>query len=79
MRTRRQFQPIVSGVPYRLAPSGLLVASHVSLIASHAVPATHAISATHAGSVAHDDTDMPETGTPTPIILAPPPTGTVVC
>jgi hypothetical protein len=33
MRTFRRFQPIVDGLPYRIAPSGLVVAPAVSAMA----------------------------------------------
>jgi hypothetical protein len=87
MRMRRQFRPIIDGLPYRIAPSSMVVAPHVALMATQAVSLVHASSTNHAPSsgshgptFSPDDTDMPETGTSTPIILAPPPgNGTVVC
>ncbi len=82
MRTRRQFQPALDGLPYRIAPSGLLVAPQVSIMAAHAapLPVSPGPSFTQSGAIAlPDDTDMPQTGTSTPIILAPPDDGTVVC
>ena len=33
MRTRRQFQPMIDGLPYRIAPSSMAVAPATSLIA----------------------------------------------
>jgi hypothetical protein len=94
MRTRRQFQPVVDGLPCRIAPSGMLVAPHALLMASHTVfatpapfpshpaPLSHAVSAAPSGpTMSPDDTDMPETGTAGPVMAGDPPlngTGTNV-
>jgi hypothetical protein len=77
MRTRRQFQPFVDALPYRIAPSSLVVAPAVSLVATPPPPASGITLTMSPG-----DTDMPETGTSAPIIAAPPPsggTGTLIC
>jgi len=70
MRTRRHFQPTLDGMPSRIAPSavgGLLLSSVVGQISppSSAQPPV----------AAPKDTHMPQTGTSSPIILAPPPGG----
>ncbi len=73
MRTRRRFQPTVDGLPYRIALStvaGVIPASVAAPPASDVPMMTPC------------DTDMPETGTSTPIILAPPTPpggGTLTC
>jgi hypothetical protein len=72
MRTRRHFQPIIDGLPCRIAPSAVAAAS-VSLVVSHgpSVP-----------SMSPADTDMPETGVISPVLAGPPPssgTGTLNC
>ncbi len=62
MRTRRQFQPMLDSMPYRIAPSAFVAASV-------------ATAATESGTVVAD-TEGPSTTTVSPIILAPttPPT-----
>jgi hypothetical protein len=61
MRTSRRFQPIVDGLPYRIAPSSV---ASVAPVASAPAPIMTAF-----------DTDMPQSGTSTnPIILVGPPT-----
>ena len=72
MRTRRHFQPMIHGLPYRIAPSGV-VAAPASLIvsAAHSIP-----------SMSPADTNMSQTGTFTPVLAGPPPstgTGTLAC
>lgn len=71
MRTRRQYQPSVDGLPYRIAPSSLVVAPAVSLLASTTMPPAMRTMPT----MSPCDTDMPETGTPAPILAGPPPSG----
>jgi hypothetical protein len=70
MRTRRRFQPMIDGLPYRIAPSAVVVAAPVSLIASATPPASPVIPTMLPG-----DSDPPETGTPTELLVAPPPSG----
>ena len=42
MRTRRQFQPVVDGLSYRIAPSSLIATPALSLLLSHETFASHA-------------------------------------
>jgi hypothetical protein len=89
MRTRRQFQPVVDGLPCRIAPSSLVVAPSASLLGGHTSAISHAVSvsqavpvSTHGLTMSANDTDMPESGTAAPIMAGPPPssgTGTLVC
>ena len=73
MQRRRRFQPMVDGLPYRIAPSSVAVV----------VPnAAAVIALSSAPMVTPDDTSMPEGGTPIPITLDPPGgegTGTLLC
>ena len=82
MRTRRRFQPALDGLPYRIAPSGLLFAPRPLIVATETVraPISHVPAFAPSGpSALPDDAPMPQTGTSTPIIVAPPDSGTVVC
>ena len=68
MRVIRRFQPTLDGLPIRIAPCTVVA---VAPIASAPAPTFTA-----------SDSDMPQTGTASPIILAPPPTCgslTLVC
>ena len=65
MRTRRQFQPTVDGLPYRIAPSTVVVAPVVSLV----------VMSTPVLTMSQCYTDMTEIGTSAPILAGPPPSG----
>jgi len=66
MRTRRRFQPILDGLPYRIALSTV-----VDMIpADMAAPP-----ASDVPTMTPCDSDIPVTGTPIPIILGPPTSG----
>jgi hypothetical protein len=66
MLTRRRFQPVVLELPFRIAPSAVAVAVPAAIAAIHpAGPPT----------MSPYDAEMPETGTSTPIIVAPPTSG----
>ena len=74
MQMRRRFQPMVDGLPYRIAPSSV------------AVVAPPAIAAPPGAGVPVDELHLMRIRrkqvSATPIILAPPPTGgdgTIVC
>ena len=67
MQIRRRFQPVVVGLPYRIAPSSMVEAPPV--IAPP--PGTGTL------VMASADADMAETGKSTPIIVAPPTGGNV--
>ncbi len=47
MRARRQFQPMVDALSYRIAPSGLIASPALSLLLSHETFATHAVASSH--------------------------------
>jgi hypothetical protein len=73
MQIRRRFQPMVDGLPYRIAPSSVAAVTPPTVVAppSAGMPIITAF-----------DTSMPEGGTSTPIIVAPPTTsggGTILC
>ena len=73
MQMRRRFQPMVDGLPYRIAPSTVaaLVPPTIGAPGGEGVPVIGAF-----------DADPPQTGVGATIILAPPPTtgpGTLVC
>jgi hypothetical protein len=73
MRTRRRFQPTVDGLPYRIALS-----TAVAIIPAD----TAAPPASNGPTMTPYDADPPQTGTISPIIVAPPPTtggGTLTC
>jgi hypothetical protein len=53
MRTRRQFQPTVDGLSYRIAPSGLIATPALSLLLSHETFASHAAALSHTVSSSH--------------------------
>jgi hypothetical protein len=60
MRTRRHFQPMLDSMPVRIAPSavgGLTLVAVTPLV----VPPSHTV------TMHTDDTNMPETGSSTPI------------
>ncbi len=64
MRAHRRFQPMLDSLPYRITPSSTAVAT----------------AAVQGVTVVALDTDSPETGGSTPIIIAPPQTpGTLPC
>ena len=72
MQMRRRFQPMVVGLPYRIAPSSVAVAPAV------------VVAPLGAGGVMVTpcDADPPQNGTGSTILLAPPPTsgnGTLTC
>jgi hypothetical protein len=69
MQMRRRFQPMVDGLPYRIAPSTVAALVSPTITAAPAVMAAF-------------DADPPQTGVGSTIILAPPTTGsggTLVC
>jgi hypothetical protein len=73
MQMRRRFQPMVLGLPYRIAPSTVatLVPPTINVTPGGGVPVMGVM-----------DADPPQTGVGGTIILAAPPTagnGTVVC
>jgi hypothetical protein len=71
MRTRRHFQPVLDSMPIRIAPSTVAIASpaHVTtVIISTSVSPTLTMHA--------QDTNMPETGSSTPVTPTPTPTPT---
>jgi hypothetical protein len=72
MQMRRRFQPMVAGLPYRIAPSSVAaVAPAIAAAPSGTMPVMGAC-----------DADPPQTGIGATKILAPPPTGgngTIVC
>jgi hypothetical protein len=77
MQMRRRFQPMVLGLPYRIAPSSLVVAHAIAAVSSGLV-APHAIAAQSGASVpimSPCDSNPPQTGTPIPIILTGPTDG----
>jgi hypothetical protein len=47
MRTRRQFQPVVDGLSYRIAPSSLIATPALSLLLSHETFVSHAGVSSH--------------------------------
>jgi hypothetical protein len=73
MQRRRRFQPMVDGLPYRIAPSSVaLMVPHAAAVIAPSSPPI----------VLPDDTDTPEGGTPIPITLDPPGgggDGTILC
>jgi hypothetical protein len=62
MRTRRHFQPMLDSMPSRIAPSAVGGLMAPAMVAA-AVTALHAPQLT----CQPEDTEMPETGEPTPI------------
>ena len=47
MRMRRHFQPVVDGLSYRIAPSGLIASPALTLLLSRESFATHAVASSH--------------------------------
>jgi hypothetical protein len=67
MRTRRHFQPALDSMPIRIAPSTVVSPAHVTtVIISTSVSPTLTMHA--------QDTNMPETGSSTPVTPTPTPT-----
>jgi hypothetical protein len=58
MRTRRHFQPMLDSMPYRIAPSAVVIISHV-------VAPTGNLQGLP--TMIPDDTNMPENGSSTPV------------
>jgi hypothetical protein len=63
MRTRRHFQPVLDSMPIRIAPSAV-----TTVIISTSISPTLTMHA--------QDTNMPETGSSTPVTPTPTPTPT---
>jgi hypothetical protein len=68
MFMRRRFQPTFDGLCSRIAPSSVAIVAPPALLAGNVSQRASAPVATAF------DTDMPQTGKLSPIILAPPPT-----
>jgi hypothetical protein len=85
MQMRRRFEPMVHGLPYRIAPSSIagVAPAIVSTLSSlvQALPGA-AVPLASNPAVMTADSDMPQTGTATPILVAPPlstSNGTSIC
>jgi hypothetical protein len=73
MQMRRRFQPMVDGLPYRIAPS---------TVAVMVPPSIDAAPGGGAAVIGAFDADPPQTGVGATLIVAPPTTagdGTLVC